>query len=111
MLLDQDTIAQQLALLAAHRRTLAVYLRQQAELGVLAPPGVVNGIDETQRFIRCIKEQLRADGILIEDEPNDAVQLVLAAATSRLSPQEQRNRQAMLAKVKAIWITGCHGRV
>jgi len=71
MALDQDTIKAQLDLLAAHRRTLAVYLRQQAERGVLAPPGVVNGIAETQSAIRRIKDQLRADGVPVEDQPND----------------------------------------
>src|SRR6266540_4372517 len=65
MSLDQEAITQQLALLAAHRRTLAVYLRQQAELGVLAPPGIINGIAETQNVIRRIKDQLRADGVLV----------------------------------------------
>src|SRR6266542_989467 len=65
MSLDQEAITQQLALLAAHRRTLAVYLRQQAELGVLAPPGIINGIAETQNVIRPIKDQLRADGVLV----------------------------------------------
>jgi hypothetical protein len=44
-MLDQKAIIQQLALLAAQRGTLGVYLRQQAELAVLAPPGVVNGIE------------------------------------------------------------------
>jgi len=73
MSLDQEAITQQLALLAAHRRTLAVYLRQQAELGVLAPPGIINGIVETQNVILRIKDQLRADGVLVEDEPNDDV--------------------------------------
>jgi len=53
-MLDQETITQQLDLLAAHRRTLAVYLRQQAELGVLTPPGVVNGI-ETARAQRATR--------------------------------------------------------
>src|SRR6266498_5613781 len=106
MSLDQEAITQQLALLAAHRRTLAVYLRQQAELGVLAPPGIINGIAETQNVIRRIKDQLRADGVLVEDEPNDDVRPTAVAAPSRLSPQEQRNRRAMLTKVKTIWIEG-----
>jgi hypothetical protein len=106
MALDQETINAQLELLAAHRRTLAVYLRQQAQLGVLAPPGVFNGIAEAQSAIRHIKEQLRADGVPIEDEPNDDIQPTAAATHPRLSPQEQRNRRAMLAKVKGIWIDG-----
>src|SRR5215217_7100055 len=91
MALDQETIKAQLELLAAHRRTLAVYLRQQAELGVLAPPGVFNGIAETQSAIRGIKEQLRADGVPVEDEPNDDVQPTAVVAPSRPSLQEQRN--------------------
>jgi len=79
-MLDQDhagphqrdrTTTQQLELLAAHRRTLAVYLRQQAELGVLAPPGVVNGIETTRAEIRRIKKALRDSGVQVEDEPND----------------------------------------
>lgn len=50
-MLDQEAITQQLDLLAdarsedllaAHRRALAVYLRQQAGLGVLAPLGRVS---------------------------------------------------------------------
>jgi Cdc6-like AAA superfamily ATPase len=106
MALDQDTINAQLELLAVHRRTLAVYLRQQAELGVLAPPGVANGIAETQSAIHRIKEQLRADGVLIADEPNDDVQPTAIATHVRLTPQEQRNRRTMLTKVKTIWIDG-----
>jgi eukaryotic-like serine/threonine-protein kinase len=105
-MLDQETINGQRELLAAHRRTLAVYLRQQAELGVLAPPGVVNGIAETQSTIRRIKEQLRADGVPVEDEPNDEVQPATVAPPSRLSPQEQRNRSRMLDKVEAFWVKG-----
>src|SRR6476646_1030681 len=88
MALDQETINAQLALLAVHRRTLAVYLRQQAELGVLAPPGVVNGITEAQSVIRNIKEQLRANKVQVEDEPNDDIQPAAAVAPSRLSLQE-----------------------
>jgi len=103
---DQDTINAQLDLLAVHRRTLAVYLRQQAQLGVLAPPGIVNGIAEAQSAIRHIKEQLRVDGVPVEDEPNDEVQPTAVAAPSRLSPQEQRNRGRMLDKVEAFWVKG-----
>src|SRR6266545_6112977 len=106
MALDQETINAQLDLLAVHRRTLAVYLRQQAQLGVLAPPGIVNGIAEAQSAIRHIKEQLRVDGVPVEDEPNDEVQPTAVAAPSRLSPQEQRNRGRMLDKVEAFWVKG-----
>src|SRR5438552_1034633 len=106
MSLDQEAIDNQLNLLAAHRRTLAVYLRQQAQLGVLAPPGVVNGIAETQSAIRGIKEQLRADNVQVEDEANDDMQPAAAPAPSHLTPQEQRNRSRMLDKVEAFWVKG-----
>jgi len=106
MALDQETIDEQQQLLATHRRTLAVYLRQQAELGVLAPPGVANGIAVAQSAIRSIKEQLRADGVTVEDQPNDDVQPAAVAAPSRLSPQEQRNRSRMLDNVEAFWVQG-----
>jgi len=105
-MLDQETIAKQLDLLAAHRRTLAVYLRQQAELGMLAPPGVVNGIAETRAEIQRIKGALREGGVPVEDEQGDEAQTIAFTSPSRLSPQEQRNRLAMLAKVKTIWIEG-----
>jgi DNA polymerase III delta prime subunit len=106
MSLDQEMINAQLDLLAVHRRTLAVYLRQQAQLGVLAPPGLANGIAETQSAIRSIKEQLRAEGVLVADEPSDDVQPAAIGASSQLDRQQQRNRQTMLAKVKAIWVAG-----
>jgi DNA polymerase III delta prime subunit len=108
MTLDQDTISAQLDLLAAHRRTLAVLLQQQALLGgrAYATPGIINGIAEAQSSIQRIKEQLRANGVPVEDEPNDDVQPAVVAAPSNISPQEHRNRRAMLAKVKTIWIEG-----
>jgi tetratricopeptide (TPR) repeat protein len=82
MALDQETINAQLELLAVHRRTLVVYLRQQAQLGVLAPPGVFNGIAETQSAIRRIKEQLRADGVPVEDHPDDERPVHMSAPLS-----------------------------
>jgi hypothetical protein len=45
-MLDQEAIDQQLELLAAHRRTPAASLRQQADMGLLTPPSVVNGISD-----------------------------------------------------------------
>src|SRR5262249_55049959 len=71
MPLDSETIAQQLDLLAAHRRRLASYLRQQAELGMLTPPGAVNDIEAARTEIRRIKEALRKDEVSVEEGPND----------------------------------------
>jgi WD40 repeat protein len=70
-MLDQDEIANQQKLLAAHRRTLAVYRHQQAQLGILTPPGVVNGIAETAAQIRHVKAILHSNGVAVEDHPDD----------------------------------------
>jgi hypothetical protein len=54
--------------LAAHRRTLAVYLRQLANLGVEhAPPSVHNGIVEARREIARLKAALRDAGVAVVD--------------------------------------------
>src|SRR5262245_52916566 len=102
-MLDQDTIEQQQALLVANRRRLAVLFQQHARLGDYAPPHVRLEIEDAQTAICNLKMELRAAGVTIEDEPNDEARPA-AAAPSQLSPQERRNRSAMLAKVKAIWI-------
>jgi hypothetical protein len=45
----REDIANQQELLATHRRTLAHYLAQQAQLGVAyTPPGVAQGIHEAR---------------------------------------------------------------
>jgi hypothetical protein len=54
-MLDQEEIDNQQKLLETHRRTLSHYIRQQAALGFLAPPGVINGIHEAREEIRSIK--------------------------------------------------------
>ncbi len=97
MALDQETIDAQLELLAVHRRTLAVYLRQQAQLGVLTPPGVINGIAETQSAIHQIKEQLRADRVSVEDQPNDDLQpSAVTAMEAERKVADQRAQDAAL---------------
>src|SRR5688500_12308083 len=72
-MLDQDIIAKQLTLLAAHRRTLAHLLQQAAQYGgeVFAPPQTANGIAEARANIARIKAALRAGGVEVEDESND----------------------------------------
>ena len=48
-MLSHDDITQQRALLAAHRKTLAVLLAQQAMHGdAYAPPSVLTGIDDAR---------------------------------------------------------------
>src|SRR5690242_18068111 len=71
-MLDQDTITHQLALLAAHRRTLAALLVQHAHFSAgHIPAHLTTGIAETRAEIQRIKAALREGGVQVEDEPND----------------------------------------
>jgi len=70
---DQDDIAAQQVLLQMHRQTLAVLLKQQAQLGEsYAPPAIVNGIRSARASIAQVKQALRDWGAPVEDLPNDA---------------------------------------
>ena len=73
MSLDPEAHAQQLTLLAMHRRTLAHLVEQAAQFGgeVFAPPSTANGIAEARSQIRRIKKHLRTNGAQVEDAPND----------------------------------------
>ena len=73
MLLDDETIAQQLALLAQYRDTLTHLLAQAAQYGgeLFAPPATANGIAQARAEIGRMKAALRAGGVVVEDELND----------------------------------------
>jgi hypothetical protein len=67
-----EQIADQRELLAAHRRTLAVYLRQLATLGsAYVPPSVSSGIREARVGVRQAKSALRGWGVEVEDLPGE----------------------------------------
>ncbi len=69
---SQEQIDDQRELLEAHRRTLAIYLKQQAALGsAYAPPGIANGIREARGAITRIKAALRGWGVQVADHPDD----------------------------------------
>jgi hypothetical protein len=69
---DQDQIEQQQKLLAAHRRTLAHYLEQEAVHGKgHVPPAVAAGIAEARSQIKRAKSILREWGVGVEDYPDD----------------------------------------
>lgn len=71
-MLDDDTIAEQLKLLEAHRRTLAHYLQQEATMGrANTSPSVPHGIWDARAEIKRIKTTLRANGIAVDDHPHD----------------------------------------
>jgi hypothetical protein len=71
-MLSPEEIVQQQKLLATYRRTLAVYLKQQAEIGrAYSPPALINGIEDTRTNIKRIKEILSAAGIQVPVDPDD----------------------------------------
>jgi ABC-type branched-subunit amino acid transport system substrate-binding protein len=68
----KDEIEGQRTLLAAHRATLAVLLRQLASLGAdHAPSGVHNGIADARDGIARCKAILREWGQVVQKHPND----------------------------------------
>jgi hypothetical protein len=70
---DQEEINGQQELLATHRRTLAHYLEQQAQLGVgHTPPAVAQGIHDARDQIRRIKRVLHGWRVRVVDHPDDA---------------------------------------
>jgi hypothetical protein len=71
-MLSPEEIAEQQQLLAAHRRTLAIYLKQQAMIGrAYSPPVLINGIEDARSTIRRIKGTLNAAGVAVPDDPDD----------------------------------------
>jgi signal peptidase I len=104
--LPADEVAEQQQLLQAYRRTLAIYLRQAAELGGMAysPPALLNGLDEARRNIARIKGILRGAGVDVADDPDDEVVDDWAtarpersiAATMDARPPTRRPRRRMV---------------
>src|SRR5689334_21405696 len=73
MALDQETIDNQLELLAVHRRTLAALLQQAAQFSAgFVPAHIINGIIEARAHIQNIKSTLRKNSVQVGDELNDA---------------------------------------
>jgi 3-keto-disaccharide hydrolase len=71
-MLSQEAINEQLQLLATYRRTLAVYLQQQAAIGkTFSPPALVSGIDEARGNIQRIKTVLHTTSVEVPDNPDD----------------------------------------
>jgi hypothetical protein len=71
-----EEIADQMEILANYRRTLAVYLTQQAFLEPrFTPLNTFNGISEARESIYRIKRLLRDAGVAVEDRPEDSDQL------------------------------------
>jgi len=105
-LAETNVFDNQIALLQTQRRRLALVLQEQARLGAYAPTTIALEIEDTQAAIRTLKEALRAAGLMVEDESNDEAKPAISLTHTPLSPQEQRNRRAMLTKVRSIWLEG-----
>jgi hypothetical protein len=103
-MLTQEEIDQQFQLLATYRRTLAVYLRQQAAIGqAFSPPALVNGICDARHNIRRIKAVLRASGHSVPEAPDDEE----LEPTIRLArPQMARPRRPAPAVALAAVLLG-----
>jgi hypothetical protein len=83
---NPEDIANQQELLAAYRRTLAQFLKQQALISELfTPPAIANGIDESRENIRRIKTTLREWGVPVDDLPYDEAPYILAMSLRRSS--------------------------
>jgi septal ring factor EnvC (AmiA/AmiB activator) len=67
-----ELIETQTALLEQHRRTLAVYLKQQALMGHAAPAHVILSIQDARHNIDRIKNILREWDAAVEDLPDDS---------------------------------------
>jgi len=95
MPLDDEAITQQLALLTAHRRTLAHLLQQAAQFGgeVFAPPQTANGIAQARAEIQRMKAALRDGGVQVEDEPSDEA----AALAESVSPRRPGGEQTTIS--------------
>jgi eukaryotic-like serine/threonine-protein kinase len=105
---DHDLqIAHSKQLLATYRRNLALYLRQRAHLGAAhIPPGVYNGIIETQAEIARLKASLHVLGVTVADQPNDTTSVDLLAPPLPAPAWRVEDRRAMLANVQRVWIDG-----
>jgi Cdc6-like AAA superfamily ATPase len=103
---DLEEIDQLHHQLSAHRRTLAILLRQVAtHTEAYAPPAQISGIAEARTAIVRLKMQLRDRGIVVPDQAGD-----ISSPTDVVPPRRAtwrpEDRAAMLAKVRWIWIDG-----
>lgn len=107
--LTQEDINAQKQLLESHRRTLQVFVQQQAQLGSsFAPPAVTHGIRDARDHIRRIKRTLRAWGVAVEDHPDDGPASETATFSSRSDTEEVSTpmapvpQRSLSSKVKAF---------
>jgi hypothetical protein len=107
VMLSDDELTQQQQLLAAHRRTLAIYLRQQAEIGrAYSPPSLMNGIAEVRANIQRIKQRLRDAGVAVADYPDDSESPDLPDIQPRTPMESALRRKAPIYHRRRLLIGG-----
>ena len=84
-----DNLQEQLRLLHKHRRSLAVAFKQMAAVGGFpyASLGLLNSIDEAYASIQLLKGDLRAAGVVVEDDTNDTLAQRLRLLTGNDGPR------------------------
>lgn len=107
-----DDILHHQHLLEVHRRSLAHYQVQLAQLGTgFAPPGVTHGIAEARAGIAKCKQVLRGLGVVVGDAPDDlepASSPFLRAVSSfipvvREPAPDFVGREAEIAQVRRVY--------
>src|SRR5262245_12774749 len=92
----QEEIDEQQRLLATHRGTLAILLRQRAQhTSAHVPPVTEHGIHEAREGIKRIKQTLREWGVPVEEHPDDEGPLTIQSTltpthNSPLATDDQR---------------------
>lgn len=82
----EEDIANQMSLLNAHRRTLAIRLEQRTLLGLAhVSPEVVIDILAARQEIRTIRGQLKEWGVDFQPDPNDDETTVVHALSQKLA--------------------------
>lgn len=112
-MLDQETVSQQLKLLATYRQTLAHLVQQAAQYGgePFALPQTANSLAEARIQIARIKKLLRENGVQVEDGPNDEEptqpeQAQIRARYNALNTREVEKRLQLLRNVETSWVKG-----
>jgi hypothetical protein len=100
---NTDEIEDLRQLLAAHRQTLAILLKQVAKHGEAhAQPAQISGIAEARAEIGRLKQALRAEGVEVADAPNDQAPADWVAST-------QLAEEAQIINADVVGIVNARG--
>src|SRR5262245_5913089 len=101
-MLDDETISYQENLLRVYRTNIRHLLMQAAQYGgeSSAPLHLINSLDEARTHIQQIKEILRANNVVVSDDPDDT--RIVAFHPSFLL---QERNQTGKGRIGFSWIT------